>query len=255
MGGIWYESLCVHPAKTGSGNGSGSVGGGKLCWVLREPSCWQLLRSERSRNSAEWGGPGEIFVGLSCQVNWFGCGGLRVFGVGMQRCVRVPVTATGEVWGCHWVLVLTRLAPMAEDCLCTPCPMDRPHGQQLDLGFASRVEYVQLRPKIKPDLGAHRVAKSRGLCSSTPCRSCSCGGEEARCQLSEGARWDAGTGRSVPSAAVPQLLAHLAKQLPAGAGVLHADAREAGNSKRGERRHPWCEAGLGAAAQEGSIWT
>lgn len=76
MGGIWYESLCLHPAKTGSGNGSGSVGGGKLCWVLREPSCWQLLRSKHSRNSAEWGGPGGLFVGplmgLSCQVNWFG---------------------------------------------------------------------------------------------------------------------------------------------------------------------------------------
>lgn len=55
MGGIWYKSLCLHPAKTGSGNGSGSVGGGKLCWVLREPSCWKLLRSKQSRNSAELG--------------------------------------------------------------------------------------------------------------------------------------------------------------------------------------------------------
>lgn len=142
-------------------------------------------------------------------------------------------------------------APTAEDCLCTPCPMDRPHGQQLDLAFASRVQYVHLRAKIKPDLGAHCATKPRGLCS----RSCSCGAEEAWCQLGEGARWDADTGRSVPSAALPQLLAHLAKQLPAGAGVLHADGREVGNSKQGERRHLWCEAGLGAAAQEGSIWT
>lgn len=212
-------------------------------------SCFTASRAEIQLNwGRSWGAVCRSVNGavLPGELVWL-VGGCRY----LVWCIWVPVTATGGARGCHWVLVLTRLAPRAEDCLCTSCPMDRPHGQQLDLAFASRVQYVHLRAKIKPDLGAHRVTKPRDLCS----RSCSCGAEEARCQLGEGARWDADTGRSVPSAALPQLLAHLAKQLPAGAGVLHADGQEVGNSKRGERRHLWCEAGLGAAAQEGSIWT
>jgi len=52
---------------------------------------------------------------------------------------------------------------------------------------------------------------------------------------------------SVPSVVVAamQLLAHLAKQLPAGPGALHADVQAAGNGNRGGRRQPAARGRLG----------